>query len=239
VDDNIDILKPGKQSRWRKRTSTQAHRNKARKGTIMKKLGKGCLIIVGVVLILGIIGAVMGRGGQSNGGSAAQPTAAAINAVAQPAAATAATAAPAAEAPKQHAVGEDVQVDEVRWKILEASDLGKTLKSKNQFVKDKTTSGRFVQVRFELENLSKDMLTFAGLDLLDDQGRTFKPSSDAFQFIPNEEACVLENLNPNVAKSCTAIYEVPANAAGLKAQVTDLKMLGDASALIDLGLNGE
>jgi hypothetical protein len=206
----------------------------------MKKLGKGCLIVVGVVLILGIIGAVMGRGGQSNSGSAAQPTAAAINAVAQPTGDTATSAAPAAtEAPKDYSVGEDVQVDEVRWKILEASDLGKTLKSKNQFVKDKTTSGRFVQVRFELENLSKDMLTFAGLDLLDDQGRTFKPSSDAFQFIPSEEACVLENLNPNVAKSCTAIYEVPANVAGLKAQVTDLKMLGDASSLVDLGLKGE
>jgi hypothetical protein len=126
----------------------------------------------------------------------------------------------------------------VRWKVIEAVDLGKTLKSDNQFVKDKTTSGRFVKVRFELENLSKDMLTFAGLDLVDDQSRTFKASSDAFQFIPTEETCVLENLNPNVAKSCTAIYEVPANAAGIQAQVGDLKMLGNKSALIDLGLKG-
>lgn len=205
----------------------------------MKKLGKGCLIVVGVVVILGVIAAVLSRGGSSSP-SATQPTAAAINAVAQPAGASATAAAPAAtEAPKAHGVGEDVQVDQVRWKILEASDLGNTLKGKNEFVKDKTTSGRFVQVRFELENLSKDMLSFAGLDLLDDQGRTFKPSSDAFQFIPTEEACVLENLNPNVAKSCTAIYEVPANAAGLKAQVTDLKIVGDASSLVDLGLKGE
>ena len=176
------------------------------------------------------------RGGQPSGGtsgSGAAPTAAAIQAEAQPAAAS------ATEAPKAFGVGEDVQVDEVRWKILEASDLGKTLKAKDQFTKDKTTSGRFVQVRFELENLSKDMLSFAGLDLLDAQGRTFKASSDAFQFIPTEETCVLENLNPNVAKSCTAIYEVPANAAGLKAQVTDLKIIGSDSSLVDLGLKAE
>jgi hypothetical protein len=209
----------------------------------MKKLGKGCLVVIGLVVILGVIGAVLGRGSQSNtgsGGSATQPTAAAIQAVAQPAEQSAPTAAPAATAaPKAFGVGEDVQVDEVRWKILEALDLGTTLKSDNQFVKDKTTSGRFVKVRFELENLSKDMLTFAGLDLLDNQNRTFKPSSDAFQFIPSEEACVFENLNPNVAKSCTAIYEVPANASGLMAQVGDLKLLGNESALIDLGLTEE
>jgi hypothetical protein len=209
----------------------------------MKKLGKGCLVVVGLVVILGVIGAVLGRGSQSNtgsGGSATQPTAAAIQAVAQPAEQSAPTAAPAATAaPKAFGVGEDVRVDEVRWKILEALDLGTTLKSDNQFVKDKTTSGRFVKVRFELENLSKDMLTFAGLDLLDNQDRTFKPSSDAFQFIPSEEACVFENLNPNVAKSCSAIYEVPANASGLKAQAGDLKILGGESALIDLGLTEE
>ena len=105
---------------------------------------------------------------------------------------------PPTAAPTAHRVGEDVRVDEVRWKVLEAADLGQTLKSDDQFVEDKTTSGRFVRVRFELENLSKDMLTFVGLDLVDEQGRTFKPSSDVFQFIPNEEACVLENLNPNV-----------------------------------------
>ena len=202
----------------------------------MKKLGKGCLIVIGAVVVLGVIGAILGSG-RSNRESAAQPAAAPINAAAQPAGDVAATTAPAA--PSAYQVGDDVRVDEVRWKVLEAADLGKTLKSTNQFVKDKTTSGRFVRVRFELENLSKDMLTFAGLDLVDDQGRTFKPSSDAFQFIPSEESCVLENLNPNVAKSCTAIYEVPANATGLKAQAGDLKIIGNKTALIDLGLKNE
>jgi len=34
----------------------------------------------------------------------------------------------------------------------------------------------------------------------------------------------------------TAIYEVPANAASLKAKVGALKLLGNTEALIDLGL---
>ncbi len=172
----------------------------------MKKLGKGCLIVVGVFFMLAVIGTVL-RGGTSSN-STAQPTAAASTGAAEPVTNPEPTAAPAATAaPTTYALGQDVQVDEVRWKLIEAADLSTTLKSTNEFIKDKTTSGRFVQVRFELENLSKDLLTFAGLDLVDNQGRTFKPSSDAFQFIPTEESCVLENLNPNVAKSCTAIYD--------------------------------
>jgi hypothetical protein len=209
----------------------------------MKKLGKGCLLIVGAVLVLGIIGMLLG--GRGSGGTVAQPSGAPTSASVaattdSESVAQEPTAAPQpTPAPSAHNVGEDVQVDEVRWKVLEAVDLGQTLKSDNQFVKDKTTAGAFVRVRFEIENLSKDMLTFAGLDLVDDQGRAFKPSSDAFQFLPTEEACVLENLNPNVAKTCTAIYEVPANATGMQAQAGDLKLLGGETALINLGLTSQ
>jgi len=156
-----------------------------------------------------------------------------------PGSATAGGAAQPTAAPVAYAVGQDVQVDQVRWKITAAEDVGETLKSDNQFTPDKQTSGRFVRVRFELENLSKDMLSFAGLDLLDGQGRTFKRSSDVFAFIPEDQRCVLENLNPNVAKTCTALYEVPAGAGGLQAQVSDLKLFGGKQALVDLGLKGE
>lgn len=207
----------------------------------MKKLFTGCLTIVGIVVVLGILGAIFGGGTRTQTATVAPaqpnvPAASAAGAPAQPAAAEAATAQPEPTAPPSYGVGQDVQVDQMRWKVLAAEDLGTTLHSDNQFVKDKTSGGRFVRVRFELENLSKDMLSFAGLDLVDAQGRTFKAASDAFAFIPQEEQCILENLNPNVAKSCTAIYEVPANASGLKAQVTDLKMFGSATEVIDLGL---
>ena len=203
----------------------------------MKKLGKGCLFIVAAVLVLGVVGAVLGSRSGSSGGTLIQPTAAPPSSGSN-AAPVEATTAPT-KATTAFRVGDDVRVADVRWKVITATDMGATLKSSNSFVKDKTTGGHFVQVQFELENLSKDMLTFAGLDLVDDQGRTFKSSSEVFQFIPSEEACVLENLNPNVAKRCTAIYELPSNAAGLKAQVSDLKLVGNDSALIDLGLSGK
>jgi hypothetical protein len=185
----------------------------------VKKMFKGCLVVVGLVVVLGIVGAVLGGRGATS--TATQGTEA---------------GAPTVAAPQSYAVGQDVTVDEMRWKIVSVEDLGSTLQSDNQFVTERTSSGRWVRVRFEMENLSKDMLSFAGLDLVDAQGRTLKPSSDAIQFIAPEESCILENLNPNVAKTCTVIYEVPANATGLQAQVTDLKLLGGSETLIDLGL---
>jgi len=134
-------------------------------------------------------------------------------------------------------VGDDVKVDEVRWKLIEVKDEGQTLKSGNQLVDDKKTSGKFLRINFEMENLSKEMLTFVGIDLVDNQGREFKPLSDAFMFVPDEQRCALiENLNPNLPKTCQLIFEVPANAEKIQAKVGDLKMLGSAEELIDLGL---
>lgn len=135
-------------------------------------------------------------------------------------------------------VGEDVRVDEVRWRMLSAEDLGDTLSSDNRFVDSKTTSGRFIQIRFEIENLSNDMLTFGGVDLVDNRGREFASYSEAIMFLPDGENCsFMENLNPNIPKICTVIYEVAADAAGLKIVASDLKIFGSDEKEIDLGLD--
>lgn len=213
----------------------------------MKKFLKfGCFGIIGLVVLAGIVSVIRGDGNRTNNNTSvtnpgitptsqssssstpSQPEATAAVAPSQPESTVAPTPVPA--------VGQDVKVDQVRWKILSAKDLGNRLKSDNQFIEDKTTTGRFVSLRFEVENLSKDMLTFAGFDLVDDQGRTYTRSSDVFMLLPTDEMCMLENLNPNVAKICTAVYEVPANAENLRAKVGDLKPFGSKETLIDLGL---
>ena len=135
-------------------------------------------------------------------------------------------------------MGEDVRVDEVRWRMLSAEDLGDTLSSDNRFVDSKTTSGRFIQIHFEIENLSNDMLTFGGVDLVDNRGREYASYSESFMFLPDEEECsFIENLNPNIPKICTVIYEVAADAAGLKIVASDLKIFGSDEKEIDLGLD--
>ena len=135
-------------------------------------------------------------------------------------------------------MGEDVRVDEVRWRVLSAEDLGNTLSSSNMFVDSKTTAGRFVRVRFEIENLSNDLLTYGGVDLVDNRGREYASYSESFMFLPDGEECYfIENLNPNIPKICTVIYEVAADAADLKIVVSDLRIFGSGEKEIDLGLD--
>lgn len=133
-------------------------------------------------------------------------------------------------------VGQDVLVGEVRWKMLSAEELGNQLVSNNQFIDPLMTSGKFVRVRFEIENRSTDTRTFAGMDLVDAQGRKYTSSSDALMFIENAEICLIENLNPNIVKTCTVIFEVPIDASDLHAYVGDLKLFGGDEAKINLGL---
>jgi hypothetical protein len=128
-------------------------------------------------------------------------------------------------------------VGDVRWKVLSAENLGNVLKSNNRFAKDLKTSGTFVKVRFEVENLSNDLLSYGGADLVDIKGRKFTQSSDALSFISEEEQSVLvTNINPNISKTITEIYEVPPDAAGLKFNAGDLKIFGSDETQIELGL---
>lgn len=152
-------------------------------------------------------------------------------------------AAPPTEAPTEAApvaetyqTGQNVIVGEVRWKILQVQNFGQTIKSTNQFIKDLTTSGKFISIGFEVENKGKEMKTFAGITVVDSQGREFQPNSDAIMLIDSDEQCVFENLNPGIVKICQVVYEVPADATGLKANVGDLEILGGDEALIELGL---
>lgn len=144
--------------------------------------------------------------------------------------------APAEEAAQVFKVGDDVQVGEIRWKFLEVTDLGKELKSDNQFIDPKSTSGKFVKIRFEIENQGTEAASYAGIDLKDGKDRTFKPYDERFSFVPEGEGCILEQLNPNLAKTCTEIFEIPADATGLKVVAGDLELFGAEEVMVDLGL---
>lgn len=210
----------------------------------MKKFGIGCLAVIGGLVVLSVVGALIAGGGarSSTLPSARAVPAASAEAVQVSAGEPSVESAPAeqpAPAAENYAIGQDVAVDQVRWKVLSAEDAGNTLSSDNQFIDDKTTSGRFVRVRVELENLSKDMLSYGGFELVDEQGREYTRYSEAFGFIPTEEACVLENLNPNITRVCTEVFEVPAEATSIQARLGDLKVFGSKEALVDLGLSAQ
>lgn len=131
-------------------------------------------------------------------------------------------------------IGQDVVVGDVRWTVLAVDTLGSVLQ--DEWSDPVTTRGMFVQVRIDIENLGTDLRSYSGATLTDSQGRTFVESSDAMWFIPEGEQSVLvTNLNPNVPKTITSIYDIPADAMGLTLTVDNLRMFGRETAVISLG----
>lgn len=155
-----------------------------------------------------------------------------------------ATAAPPTETPipptetsvPLRQVGEDVVLGKLRWKVLMVSDEGQTLASDNQFIDDATTGGRFVRVAFELEDLDTDRMSFLGVDLVDAQGRTFGSFDNGFMYVEDARRCIMEVLQPNIPKTCEIIFEVPANATGLRLKITDNALFLPTEDYVDLGL---
>lgn len=146
------------------------------------------------------------------------------------------TSTPTGQPPVQGGIGQDVFVGDVRWRVLSAENLGSTLTSATPLINDITTPGKFIRVRLEVENLSSGLLSYGGVNLIDSQGRSFIASSRVYLFVPDNEECVIiVNLNPNVPRICTEIFEVAANSTGLHAKVGDLEIIDDEEALIDLG----
>lgn len=135
------------------------------------------------------------------------------------------------------AIGQDLKVGDVRWKVLSATDEGDTLKADNDERKPKTTAGTWLRVRLEVENQSTDTrhISSESIDVRDGQGRTYKASDAVSGYIPEADYCGYAQVNPNIPRTCQMIYEVPRDAAGLRAVMGDLVPLGATDGEIDLG----
>lgn len=125
--------------------------------------------------------------------------------------------------------------------LVDARDRGATLQASDSrygtFAKDKTSEGgKFIEVTLEVENLGDDMKSVTSQTFVDDKGREFTSSSETSEWAPEDKSMyILDNLNPNVRKTFIDIFEVPADARGLKVVVGDLEIFGGDKAQIELG----
>lgn len=85
--------------------------------------------------------------------------------------------------------------------------------------------------------MSTKIKSVSNLKLIDDKNREFIPATDVSEWIPEgKELFLFSNLNPNIPQQFIDIYEVPADATGLKVKVGDLSLWGKEEAVIRLGL---
>lgn len=139
---------------------------------------------------------------------------------------------------KTYKIGESATIGKTGWKVLEVKDLGQTLKSDNEFIEPKQTSGRFIKIRFSVKNLDDSPHSISGLALIDSKDKKYDPYTESSGFIPdNEDIFIAEQLNPNIEKNLQVIYEVPKDSAGLKIRLYDLSdSFSDNIAYVNTGI---
>ena len=200
----------------------------------------GCLGVVVLFFLLGIIGAAIGGSDETAGGGAA------ANNDAQPSAEDANNEAKESEPQKEepepeskpkpeskYSVGQTAQAGNVEWIVTDAF-LTKQLKS----TFDTQKRGNFVVVDFSFTNNRPEEVTLdpeLHMLLKDSQGREFGSDLDAWEFVPTDLNIFLEPVNPGVGTEGRVIYEVAPDAAGFTLTLDDVEMLEDKSAVFDLG----
>jgi len=175
----------------------------------------GCLSVIGFVILVGGIIYF------SNIGSKGTPS-------------------PNPPSTQQYSIGQDVIVGKGRWTVLSARDRGSVLRGSDSkyptITADKTTTGKFIEVNFELENMGTITETWVSSPtLIDNNKREFKGADGVSDWIPNEKQFFLTSINPGVPAQFVEIYEVSKDSSGLKLKVSDISFGGSAEALISLG----
>lgn len=135
-------------------------------------------------------------------------------------------------------MGETVKFDDSEWVVVEAKDVGKTMKSNSEFNdEEKKTDGRFIQVHYKVTNNGKkEEMLLDRPKIVDDKQREFGPIDMESFYVPAKTKSIgLDTLPPSMPREYWTVIEVPADAKGLKFQLHGFGLLGDKKT-VDLGL---
>lgn len=140
-----------------------------------------------------------------------------------------------------YSVGQDVILGKARWRVLSARDRGSVLKASESLypmlAKDKVSTGRFIEVAFEVENIGEVTEDFVSAPtVLDSKDREFESAEGCWDWIPDEKRWFFPKLPPGVRKQFIEIYEVSQDATGLKLKIRDISVSGTDTAFVGLGL---
>lgn len=115
-------------------------------------------------------------------------------------------------------MGKPFMIDDAEWLVIEAKDLGKSVKPTAEYEeKVAKTEGRFVQVKYKVTNKGKQPGHVFEVKLTDSQDRVFGPWDKQLAYLPKDaDDHFLDEVQPSMAHTYVQIFELPADAKGLK-----------------------
>ena len=133
-------------------------------------------------------------------------------------------------------IGVPVLVGDAEYTVIDIANRGSTMKPNNEFEKDKTTTGTFLQVHMKIANKGKKEGFLAGAPkLVDPTGREFGETEDAYSYRPKgTDGIALDKVQPSMSREFTAIYEVPTGVTTAQLKAADFDLFGSTKK-IDLG----
>ena len=143
-------------------------------------------------------------------------------------------------------IGDNVILSDTEWVLLEAWDLGNNVVSNNIFIKDRMTSGKFIQIKFLVKNISKSKIDFNFLidnhhpKLFDSENREFEYIDSMANFVPDGAHTTNSfsgetTIQSGMEKNFYAIYEVPKESSELHIIFPSIKNRTEKSSPVFLG----
>ena len=161
--------------------------------------------VVGVLVALGVIGALTGCGDDPSTTPAASQASAAEKAAEAPAA----TAAPKAGPPPDAAgIGDKVRVGEFEYTVVKVVPGGKALGKPGFQIK---ALGRYVLVTLKVANVGDEPLTFSesAVQGFDQEGRVGILTGAAEEFIEPDNMMALFTIDPGKTKEGQIVFDLP------------------------------
>ena len=120
-------------------------------------------------------------------------------------------------------IGDKVTFNDSVWIVNKAQDLGQTL-SGGALSEDKTSSGKYILVKFTVTNTTNEEEEILDTPkLFDSKGRKFNQMDDVGLYLPEgANEMTLEQLPSGLAKTFYAIFEVPGDASQFSFQTRSL-----------------
>ena len=177
----------------------------------------GCLGLVGLLVLLGIVAALAG-GGDDGGTQTAgdQPSATRARNT------TKTTAAPA---PEVAGIGDPVRDGKFEFTVTKAPDCSRT-EIGDQFTREQA-QGKFCIIAVKVKNIGREAQALSASDqyVYDGQGNRYS-SSDSLWVLVSSDSPVYEDINPGNTRTARMVFDIPKSVKPAKIELHDSPFSG-------------